>query len=452
MLKDAQNLDVTTDSPQTIAAIDQLIDQFLCYGKDAEILILQAIEADSTCAIAQAYAAAYYLSQESAAGRQQAQPYLKAAQQQSVKTSEREQLYIRAIAAWSSRAMDQAIALHEAIAHRFPQDLLSVQQGQYHYFYQGNQAGLLQIAQTVLPENQQNPYLQGMIAFGLEQCHQLQAAEIWGRRATEIKRSNPWAHHAVAHVMETQGRVDAGIAWMESFADTWEHCNSMLYTHNWWHVALYYLAKRNARAVLNLYDQQVWGRARKDSPKDQVGAIALLIRLELLGVEVGEARWQALGLYLLSRIHEHALPFQDLHYVYALARAGRFGWVKEMLFSMEAHIQTLKPGLRSPWLEVALPAAQGMIAYAKGNWKETIASFQPILPRLWAIGGSHAQRDLFNQIYLNALSHEGRYSEVNLLKQPVSAQVNHSSNRFTSLGNRRQPRPARSVDSIPSRA
>jgi tetratricopeptide (TPR) repeat protein len=446
MLKDAQNLVVTTDSPQTVAAIDQFIDQSLCYGKAAEAMILEAIAADPDCAIAQAYAAAYYLSQENATGRQQAQPYLKTAQQQMVKASQREQLYIRAIAAWNRREMDQAIALHEAIAHHFPQDLLSVQQGQYHYFYQGNQARLLQIAQTVLPENQQNPYLHGMIAFGLEQCHQLQAAEIWGRRATEINRNNPWAHHAVAHVMETQGRVDEGIAWMESFADTWENCNSMLYTHNWWHVALYYLAKGNAQAVLNLYDQQVWGRARKDSPKDQVGAIALLLRLELLGVEVGETRWQSLGLYLLSRIHEHALPFQDLHYVYALARSGRLGWLKEMLLSMEAYAH-MQPGRRSPWIEVALPAAQGMVAHAKGNWRETIASFQPILPKLGVIGGSHAQRNLFNQIYLNALE---RHSEVNLRKQSIPLSVNHSSHQFLVSSNRSRPRLARLVDSNPS--
>lgn len=406
MLKDAQGLDVTTDAPQTIAAIDSFIGQSLCYGKQAEAVILKGIAADPTCAIAQAYAAAYYLSQESREGRQEAVPHLKAAQQGIDRVSPREQLYISAIAAWAAGAIDRAIDLHEAIAQAFPRDLLSVQQGQYHYFYQGDKAGLLRISQTVLPANQENAYLHGMIAFGLEQCHQLREAEIWGRRATEMQRHNPWAHHAVAHVMETQRRADEGIAWMESLADTWNHCNSMLYTHNWWHLALYYLAKHDAQTVLKLYDQQVWGLARKDSPKDQVGAIALLLRLELHGIEVGEARWQALALYLLPRIHEHALPFQDLHYIYALARAGRFAWANEMLLSMKTHLQTLDPCLRSSWLKVALPAAQGMVAHAKGHWQEAIAHLQPILPQIWAIGGSHAQRDLFQQIYRDALLHE----------------------------------------------
>jgi len=59
-----------------------------------------------------------------------------------------------------------------------------------------------------------------MLAFGLEQCHRLQEAEEVGRRAIAINCHDPWAHHAVAHVMETLCRFDEGIAWMESPADT----------------------------------------------------------------------------------------------------------------------------------------------------------------------------------------------------------------------------------------
>jgi len=49
--------------------------------------------------------------------------------------------------------------------------------------------------------------------------------------------------------------------------------------------------------------------------------------------------WMIAGrnLQLTMRIHEHALPFQDLHYVYALARAGGAELVNEMVFSMQAY-------------------------------------------------------------------------------------------------------------------
>ncbi|MBD2215362.1 tetratricopeptide repeat protein [Nostoc linckia FACHB-104] len=402
MLEDAQGLEVTTDSKTAIAAINSFIDQALSYGKEAEAVICQGIAADPNCAIIRAYAAAYYLSQENAQAWKQAKPHLQIAQQQLAKITDREHLYVQAIAAWAEAKIERAIAIHESLTEKYPRDLISVQQGQYHYFYLGDQQRLLSIAQKVLPANRDNHYLYGMVAFGLEQCHRLQEAETMGRIATSMNRHDPWAHHAVAHVMETQGRIDEGIAWMESLADTWENCNSMLYTHNWWHIALYYLEQGNAAKVLALYDSHVWGRAEKSSPKDQVGAIALLLRLELQGFDV-EQRWQQLSAYLLPRLHEHALPFQDLHYIYALARAERNDWLKQMWESMQQHTLKINPFLRRQWSEIAIPCARGMIAHAKGNWSEAVNQLQPVLPKLSQIGGSHAQRELFEQVYRDAL-------------------------------------------------
>jgi tetratricopeptide (TPR) repeat protein len=401
MLIDTQGLVVTTSSPTALAAINRFIDQSLCYGRDMETVILQGIAADPLCVIAHAYAAAYYLSQETTIDRQQAAPHLLAAQQHLAHTTPREQLYIKAIIAWSQQQILQAIALHETIATQFPQDLISVQQGQYHYFYQGNQPGLLAIAERVLPENRAKHYLYGMLAFGLEQCHRLREAEIAARRAIESNRHDPWAHHAIAHVLETQGRAAEGIAWMEQFADTWETCSSMLYTHNWWHIALYYLAQGDYQTVLHLYEKRVWGRARRSSPKDQVGAIALLLRLELRGVPV-DNHWQEVALHLLPRLHEHALPFQDLHYIYALARAERHEWLRDMLQSLQARARTENSNSQV-WQEIVIPAATGLIAHAQRDFASTITALQPVLPRLVCLGGSHAQRELFQQIYEDAL-------------------------------------------------
>ncbi|MBW4455694.1 MAG: tetratricopeptide repeat protein [Nostoc indistinguendum CM1-VF10] len=402
MLKDAQGLVVTTDSAQAIIAINRFIDQALCYGQNAETAILQAIEADPTCVLAHAYAAAYYLTQENSKAWQQVQPYLQVIQQNLAKITYREKLYVQAILAWANQEIDRAIAFHEQITNKFPRDLISVQQGQYHYFYTGKKEKLLKIAQKVLPSNPQQHYLYGMVAFGLEQCHQLEAAEKMAREAIALNRYDPWAHHALAHVMETQGRVNEGIAWMESFADTWKNCNSMLYTHNWWHIALYYLEQNNYRKVLKLYDNHIWERANKQSPKDQVGAISLLLRLELRGVNVGK-RWQSIIPYLYSRIDEHALPFQDLHYVYALAKAGHTDWVNEMLQSMHYHALSINPFLQKSWLEVAIPAARGMVAHAKGDFNTAVTELKLVLPRLYEIGGSHAQRVLFEEIYHDAV-------------------------------------------------
>jgi hypothetical protein len=109
MLQDTQGLEVTTDSQEVIAGINSFTNQALGYGKDAQILIGQLIASDPTCALVHAYAAAYYLSQENATAWKQAKSHLQTAQRHVTKATEREQLYVRAIAAWGAKKIDLAI-------------------------------------------------------------------------------------------------------------------------------------------------------------------------------------------------------------------------------------------------------------------------------------------------------------------------------------------------------
>ena len=413
MLKDARGLDITTDSNVAVAAIDKYMEQCLCYGNRAESCILAAVAADPKSLLANTFAAAYYLTQENTTEAQHAISYLHKARNHFAQATEREKLHFLATEEWANKKIDRAIAYCEEIVARYPQDLLAVQQGQYHYFYLGNKSGLTCIAGSVLDFNAGNHYLLGMLAFGLEQSDRLDEAERLARFALDINRADPWAQHAVAHVMESQGRYQEGITWLESFTDTWDNCNSMLYTHNWWHIALFYLSQGEINRVLYIYDRHVWGKARKSTPKDQVGAISLLLRLELLGINVGE-RWHEIEPYLRDRIHEHALPFQDLHYIYALARANRLDFAREMLFSMEDYAYRVQPCLQKTWQEVALPVARGLVAYAIYDWKKAVKELKPLLHRLHEVGGSNTQRKLFVQIYQDAhreaLTQQVRYS------------------------------------------
>lgn len=401
MLQDSQGLKISTNSSAVVDAINSFVEQLLSMGNNAQV-ILTAVEADPNCAIANAYAAALYLFSGTKETLTQAEPYLNAAKANLIHANEREQLSIAAMEAWAQRDLKQAIAYHEAIATAFKRDLASVFICQYHYRNIGNSVGLMQIAEKVFSANCENPYIYGMLAFGLEECHCLSTAEELGRRAVEMKRHNPWAHHAVAHILETQGRLEEGIAWMESVADTWENCSPAFYSHLWWHMALYYLDVENFGKVLQLYDKHIWGRARKDFAREQINAISLLLRLELRGVNVGN-RWQEITAYLQPRLHEHIVPFLDLHYLYALVRSGREDWAWQMYLSMQAHAETSLPYVQKTWQEVALPAARGMLAHAKANWQKTITALGSVLPRLHETGGSHAQRDLFEQVYLDAL-------------------------------------------------
>ena len=219
------------------------------------------------------------------------------------------------------------------MAAEWPRDLLAGKLGQLHAFNCGDAEALLRIGERLFAANQDNRYAYAMYAFGLEECNRLDEAETSRAPALAMDRRDPWAHHAIAHCLEARGRMLEGVAFLESMSDTWEGCNSFMYTHNWWHLALFLIDLDRTDEALALFDRRVWG-VWKEFSEDQINAVSLLARLELRGVDVGAAgpTWRTTS---KPRLHEHFVPFLDLQYLYGLARAGEQSAVTEMLASLE---------------------------------------------------------------------------------------------------------------------
>jgi predicted Zn-dependent protease len=409
---------VTLDNQDSVAALNDFVEGFIASEARA-VNILQAAAADDS-PIVQGYAAALHMFAESRDAPGNARPFLERAEQGAARATEREQRFIRAVRAWADGDIPRAISLHEEQAREYPRDLASLKLGHYHLFNTGNSPGMLRMALDTLPAAGDVPYLHGMLAFAWEQCHLLEQAEAAARRAMAMCRKEPWAHHALAHVMLTQGRVHEGHAFLQDVSGTWTGLNSFMVTHNWWHQALFALELDRHDEVLDLYDQRVWG-VSKEYTQDQINAVSLLARLELAGMDVGN-RWHDVGGYIALRLDDHTLPFLDLQYLYGLARADR-PEADKLMRNIKAYASRAPEHTRAVWQGVALPASRGMLAHARGHWPAAADHMGQALPRLVEIGGSHAQRDLFSQVYVDALVKSGKLAGAqNLLAQQVRAQ------------------------------
>jgi hypothetical protein len=286
--------------------------------------------------------------------------------------------------------------------------------GHYHLFNRGDAPAMLRLALAALPAAADVPYLHGMLAFAWEQCHALEQAEAAARQAIAMRRKEPWAHHALAHVMLTQGRIQEGHAFLADVSATWTGLNSFMDTHNWWHQALFALELDQADEVLALYDGQVWGVA-KAYTQDQINAVSLLARMDLAGIDVGD-RWQDLAGYLAARTADQVLPFLDMQYLLGLARAGR-PEADTLLRNIEAKASRADTS-DAAWRDVCLPASRGLLAWARGQHAVALRELGQALPRLLETGGSHAQRDLFSQIHLDAMVRSGHLQGAQNLLQP----------------------------------
>jgi Flp pilus assembly protein TadD len=403
MLHDWRGQQVTAGGAATVAGVDAFVRGFLAY-ENCALDILPAADADPDCALANAYAAMLWLFLESPEGPPKALPYLARAEA-APHATERERMVLAATRAWADNDIPRAIAIGEDAAQRFPRELALAKVTQYHHFNLGDAPGMLRIAEKILPANGDLAYAHGLAAFAYEQCHLLQDAERAARTAIRLQRKEPWAHHALAHVLLTQGRNAEGRAFLDDVKDTWTDLNSFMLTHNWWHLSLVMIEQGEAERVLEHYATHIWG-VWKEYSQDQVGAVSLLARLELAGVDVGD-RWQDLADHLRPRVHDHVQPFLDMHYLYGLARAGR-GDADTMLDSVRSFAGTVPGFVRAAWREVALPACEGLVAHARGNYGTAATRLLSVLPRLSEIGGSHAQRDLFEQLADDALIRSGK--------------------------------------------
>ncbi|MFZ4286868.1 tetratricopeptide repeat protein [Variovorax sp. HJSM1_2] len=412
MLRDALGNPVSLHHADSLAPLDDFVMGFI--ASEARAVNLLATAAHDHSAIVQAYAAALHMFAETGSAPANARPYLQRAQQHSHDATSREQRFVQAVAAWVHGDVPSSLRLLQEQVAQHPRDLVALKLGQYHAFNLGDAPAMLRLALAAAPHAADVPYLHGMLAFAWEQCHAMAQAEAAARHAIQLSEKEPWAHHALAHVMLTQGRMREGLDFMQSMASTWTGLNSFMVTHNWWHAALFAIELGQAQAALELYDTQVWG-VEKSYSQDQANAVSLLARLELAGVDVG-VRWQDVATYLLARGAEHVLPFLDLHYLYGLARAGR-PEAAALLTSLETHAEAHPD--QPQWHQTALPCARGLLAYAQGDFANAAQALGQALPQLVLIGGSHAQRDLFGQFHLDALIRSDQWAAVHNLVQPL---------------------------------
>lgn len=396
-----------TGPASALPGIDDFVVGFARYEPRAA-RVLATAEAEPGSALANVYAGFLHLFSESPSGPANAEPW-RARAAAVPGTNAREKGLLALLEAWQRHEHGRVVDIARDVLADCPQDLSTLKLAQYHAFNRGDAVQMLRLAEGVREANAGRAAWHAMLAFGHEQLHALDAAEEAAHRALELEPGEPWAHHAIAHVHLGRGTLDAGRTFLEERAHHWRGLNSFMFTHNWWHLALFEIATGRAERALGVYDERCWG-VEPGYSQDQVGAVSLLARLECAGIDVGP-RWEALRPHLAARTGDVEQPFLSLQYLYGLARAGA-PEADALLDTLRR--QAVEPVVaedRALWENVGVPVAEGVVAHARGDFDAAVERLSVPWSERVRLGGSHAQRDLFEQLRLDAMWRAGRRGE-----------------------------------------
>jgi tetratricopeptide (TPR) repeat protein len=241
-------------------------------------------------------------------------------------------------------------------------------------------------------------HLLGMYAFALNECGRYEAAERIGRTAVELNPEDLWSVHSVAHALEMQGDLSAGVELFDVDPAIWATKNPFI-GHIWWHSALFRWNAGDYDRVLDVYDERLQP-ASTDFYLDIQNMSSLLVRLEYVGVDVGD-RWDEISEHAAARVGDHVLAFTDAHCVLTLARTGRLDDLDAFMSSLDES-RSRGSGGSAPVAVTAtdtvIELGRGLAAMGRGEHERAAEVIGAISGDLAPIGGSHAQRDLFDLV------------------------------------------------------
>jgi len=427
MKQDAQGLALTAASDAAATAYDEAIRSYLKYRTDGSQRINALLKLDGEMPMAHVLKGSFFMLAYNTAVLGRARDSLANAQRIAAHATQREQAHIAALGHWASGDLDAALATWEAIIADHPHDILAFRLHHFNAFWLGRAHTMLAAVESVLPRwSGTLPGFDSLLAcrcFANEECGNYGVAEAAGRDAIALDPADLWAAHAVAHVMEMQGRRAEGIAWIASLENNWENGNNLKH-HLWWHRAMYHMERREFADVLALYDTRFRDQAsplyeaQPDLYIDVQNAASMLFRLQRHGVDVGD-RWIELADKAEARIGDTLSAFTQPHWMMALTATGRFQSAARLLDALREAASG--PGTVARIIrDAALPVSEAVLAHARGDHAGALSAMRPALGAMHRMGGSHAQQDVLEQLFLDAAMKAGATEDARMLLERVA--------------------------------
>jgi tetratricopeptide (TPR) repeat protein len=404
---DRYGLELTTSSDAAARAYAQGLDLQLAAWPGAAEAFDRAIAADPDFALAHIARGRVHFTYAEAAAAKACVTAAQAAVERN--GTEREKSHVAALALGMSGQPAQSLT--QALAHleRWPRDamILSLPLGAFGLYAFSGMADHDQ-ARVDLCEKHAHHYGDDwwfLTYLGWSYTENGNVA--LGRRVTEqafgLKRENANAAHALAHAMFEDGSVADAERFIDGWLPSYDR-SGLLNGHIGWHQALLALEREDCARALTIYADRIAPDVTTAAPLNAVTDCAsLLWRVRMAGGDVPPAAWRALEMQAVQQFPKAGVTFADVHLALISAATGDSAALSARVAALEKRLADgkLAAGAVVP---AACRAAQ---AFAAGDHAGCVALLEPVTQDIVRIGGSHAQREMIEDMQLLALMKSG---------------------------------------------
>jgi Tfp pilus assembly protein PilF len=405
MNRDRYDLPLTTRSDQAAAHYRDGVDCMLSAWHGAEDAFDKAIAADPGFALAHiGRARVHQLNMEGAKARAMAAK----ATELAAGATPREEQHVEIMAAVIDSKPKLAVSGAEAHLNEYPRDamVLSMLLGAFGlYAFSGrpdHDAAKLAVCERVAPHYGEDWWFLGYLGWSHTEAGNLATGRELSERAMSLRSANASAAHGLSHAMFEQGDMEAGRDFLSQWMPAHDR-QSFLHGHLAWHVALTLLDAGDLDGALATYEQHIKPAGRPYPPLNIfTDGASLLWRLTLAGRNGLDNHWRDMVAYGEQYFPQAGAHFADVHFALAAAMADSDA-LDTRLSQLESRAADgkLAPG------RAAIDLCRGVRAFAQGDNESAIRLLEPAIAELPRIGGSHAQRELWEDTLIVALLRAG---------------------------------------------
>lgn len=400
MNRDRYDLELTTTSEQAAAHYRDGVDCMLSAWHGAEAAFDLAIAEDPGFALAHiARARLHQLNMEAKEARAMAAR----ARELATGATPREISHVEVMAAVIDSKPKIAIDGAEAHLDAHPRDalVLALLLGAFGlYAFSGradHEAAKLAVCLRTATHYGEDWWFTSYLGWSHTEAGNLREGRALSERAMMLRSANANAAHGLSHAMFEQGDMEAGRKFLSEWMPAHDR-QSFLHGHLAWHTALTWLDEGDLASALAIYEQHIKPAGRPYPPLNIfTDGTSLLWRLALAGQTGLEPHWRDIAAYGEKYFPQAGAHFADVHYALAGAMIGSDGLEARMAQLEEREAAgRLAPG------RTAIELCRGIKAFADGDNDGAIRLLEPAISELARIGGSHAQRELWEDTLIVA--------------------------------------------------